>query len=1106
MRARKGAVDPLTGAGAWSETVRAAPWARSPLGAPARWPAELVAAAELTLRHPEPAFVWWGPSRVQVHNAALAPLLDPDRPSLAVDGQEVWQQVSPRVASAAASVLETGEARVLPDVSIATTAGDGPPHERWFAVSLTPLAGQVPGVHGVLRDTTQEVVTSRRLRLLRQLQRADREQLARLLEESPDLSFALVYQPMSSAPLLRLAACSRVPALASWAPATIELGDAAAAHPWPVQETLRLGRPLVVDLARAGLSLPGGVWPEPARAALVVALRCRDGDRAGIAILGLSPRREPDETEVGFLETLADVLAGVASQPPPERQEVAPDPRPTELVARIADDFRAPLALVLGPLEDALADEAQPLAAVQRERLQRALTGAGRALALAEVVARTLGAEQGAERAVFEPTDLARLTEDVAALHRPAFEAARVTLELRTGPLAGSFWVDRALWEQLVSLLLSEALNVTLGGTVSLSLESVEQGVRLTVRDGSRGLPTSELQAAFEPFGAPLRLPARRPELAGRGLPLVRHYARAHGGDAVADGAPGVGSTLHVTIPAGRDHLPPAQVRMTAPPAAPSGAMARVPTPGALRSEPASAAGPRVLVASGDLELSEFVTRLLQARARVQAAHDTASALATAREQPPDLVLVDGRLPGADAVALVRALRADPRTARLPIVVLGWDEERVVFLEAGADDCISRPFSSAELLARASTQLDLGRLREDATRRERAARAEAEAANRAKDEFLAMVSHELRSPLAAILIWTQLMRSERPDAPTDRGLGMIERSARTLTQIIDDLLDVSRIITGKLSLNPHPLDVAAVIDSAISSAKASAEAKNVDVEAEIDRSVKTVFGDPGRLQQVVGNLLSNAIKFTSDGGRIVVRLDAVAGHARIAVSDSGVGISQDFLPYIFERFRQADSTSTRMEKGLGLGLSIARHLVELHGGTIEAESMGEGTGTTFTVMLPLMAEGPGSELRAAESRAPGSRELADTRILLVDDDDDAREALAMLLTQWGADVTSVGSAEHAFARLTEARPHVLISDIAMPGEDGYGLIRRIRTLPPAAGGDVPAAALTAYATSEDRTRALAAGFQDHLAKPVDPDRLLDVVLDLARRARALHPA
>jgi signal transduction histidine kinase/ActR/RegA family two-component response regulator len=409
------------------------------------------------------------------------------------------------------------------------------------------------------------------------------------------------------------------------------------------------------------------------------------------------------------------------------------------------------------------------------------------------------------------------------------------------------------------------------------------------------------------------------------------------------------------------------------------------------------------------------------------------------------------------------------------------------------------------------TALETTRQRAEASRREQAARLEAEAANRAKDEFLAVVSHELRTPLGAILIWTQLLRQENVDEATvERALGIIERSTKSLAQLLDDLLDVSRIVSGKIRLEPRPVDLPSVLQVAVEAAQPAAEQKGLRLVPKMERPLVPVSGDPGRLQQIVGNLLSNAIKFTPSGGLIEVRLERAGSQARIEVKDTGMGIRPDFLPYIFEYFRQADATSTRENRGLGLGLAIVRHLVQLHGGTVEAESAGEGQGASFTITLPLIEGAVAALLPEEMGQAPSTASLepdglAGVKVLVVDDAEDAREALSVLLGQFGARVTAVGSADEALAALDRDPPHVLLSDIAMPEEDGYTLIRKVRARGAAQGGQVAAAALTAYATPEDRVRALHAGYNDHLPKPVDPAVLVETVATLARRGRPSRP-
>jgi PAS domain S-box-containing protein len=394
--------------------------------------------------------------------------------------------------------------------------------------------------------------------------------------------------------------------------------------------------------------------------------------------------------------------------------------------------------------------------------------------------------------------------------------------------------------------------------------------------------------------------------------------------------------------------------------------------------------------------------------------------------------------------------------------------------------------------------------------REQASRAEAEAANRLKDEFLATVSHELRTPLTAILGWGKMLSGGH--VSEDRraeALETIVRNAQAQAQLINDLLDVSRIITGKLRLEVRTVELAEVIEAAIAAVQPAASAKGIGLQAALDPRAGLVLGDPDRLQQVVWNLLSNAVKFTQRGGSVQVRLARGGPHVEVAVSDTGQGIEPEFLPHVFERFRQADMGTTRRHGGLGLGLSIVRHLVELHGGTVSAESEGWGHGATFRVTLPSAdvrglngreAEGESSNTEGGVAKS-GLRSLEGVRVLAVDDEADARQLIAEILSLCGAQVRVVASAAEALEVLREWLPHVLLSDIGMPEGDGYALIEQVRALPPELGGETPAAALTAYAGPDAEARALSSGYQAHLAKPVEPSELSALVARLAEGAK-----
>ncbi|HEX8250245.1 MAG TPA: ATP-binding protein [Pyrinomonadaceae bacterium] len=424
------------------------------------------------------------------------------------------------------------------------------------------------------------------------------------------------------------------------------------------------------------------------------------------------------------------------------------------------------------------------------------------------------------------------------------------------------------------------------------------------------------------------------------------------------------------------------------------------------------------------------------------------------------------------------------------------------------------------LAAQAAVAMDNARLFEEAQRErakaERIAKdnarllEEAQEANRLKDEFLATVSHELRTPLTSITGWVRMLRSGMLDEPQmSRALETIDRNTRAQTQIIEDLLDISRIISGKLRLDIRIVEMSGVIEAAIESARPAAEAKNIRLHMLLDQKASPVAGDADRLQQIVWNLVSNAVKFTPKGGRIQVRLERINSHVEISVSDTGQGIEPEFLPHVFERFRQGDSSIARRFGGLGLGLAIVRQLVEMHGGTVAATSPGENQGATFTVLLPLaIVHNQSFEETKETFHSPDTRaqisfncppQLDGLRILLVDDEIDAREMLTFVLNQCRAQVQSAASASEALAMIEDFNPHILVSDVGMPEQDGYDLIRKVRAREKAANQKpIPAIALTAYTRIEDRMQALSAGFQTHVPKPVEPAELAAVIASLSQ--------
>ena len=511
-------------------------------------------------------------------------------------------------------------------------------------------------------------------------------------------------------------------------------------------------------------------------------------------------------------------------------------------------------------------------------------------------------------------------------------------------------------------------------------------------------------------------------------------------------------------------------------------------------------------------------TRVLRAAGYEVVEADTgARALQLARELLPALILMDVKLPDMNGIDVCRQIKTEPATRMIPVIQVSatfiTEKDQKEGLLGGADIYLTEPLESKVLETVVSTLLQLHRteagLRETLLR-EKAARAQAEDATRLKDEFLANLSHELRTPMNIIIGWAHLLRNgPLTDEQKIRAAEAIERAARSQAQLIEDLLDVSRIVTGKFRMEMQDVNLGSVLKSAVDNQRMVASAKQIIVTLTQEAGDVMIKGDPDRLQQVFWNLLSNAVKFTPANGAVDVRMHKTATEAVVTVTDTGIGISSDFLPHVFDRFRQADSTSTRQHTGMGLGLAIVRHVVELHGGRVRAESGGEDTGSSFIVSLPLANASQASIKSAAPTAArlapPAARDTP-WRVLLVEDDVDAREVTVTGLEKAGFELKAAGNAHEALALLDKWVPDVIVSDIGMPGVDGYEFMRLLRARPPERGGRVAALALTAFARLEDAIRARSSGYQGHLAKPISPEDLAAAIAKLQREGGFDTPA
>jgi signal transduction histidine kinase/DNA-binding response OmpR family regulator len=1317
----------LTGGGEMGQRIRGLDWASTPLGPVAAWPQSLRSAVSILLPSRAQICLFWGPALIKLYNDAYIPVLGRKHPEvLGRPGREVWSEIWDVLGPLLGGVVATGAAFRATDHPFYLDR-HGFAEETYFDVSYDPVrdeSGKVGGVFCIVGETTGRVLSERRLRTLRDLGRAREAQSAEeacrlaliaLASSRQDIPFASLHLLDPAAGIVRGLGSVGVPTPRALGLARVELADSR----WPFAAVAQSGRTLVLESLPddAARELPEAAAPDRT---LILPIGGGGGQVAGFVVAGTSRFLALEGDYRDFFDLvvaqIATAVAHASSYEEERRRAEALaelDRAKTRFFSNVSHEFRTPLTLMLGPLEELLERSPPTVSPEDHATLAVIHRNGRRLLKLVNTLLDFSRIQAGRNEAVYEPTDLAALTADLGGVFRSAVEQAGLKLDVRCADGLEPVYVDRGMWEKIVLNLLSNAFKFTFEGSITVELRDAGASIELVVRDTGIGIAPEDLVHVFERFHRVENARARTHEGSGIGLALVQELVRLHGGTVRAQSQPGLGSAFVVTVLKGTTHLPADRIgagRGAAPeptdrPSYLEEAERWLPEDQAPGEPPATEpSGPlhearrfRIVVADDNADMREYVARLLGSRWEVEAVGDGRAALAAIRARPTDLVLTDVMMPRLDGFGLLRAVRAEPATRDVPVIVLSaraGEESRVEGLQAGADDYVIKPFSARELLARVEANLKLKQLRQTLLEREQAARREAEeeteivetinrigrrlaaqtelaplvqsftdettrlagaqfgaffynvtdaqgesytlytisgvprtafekfslprntalfgptfrgeriirlddvkqdprygrnaphhgmpeghlpvtsylavpvvsrsgevigglflghekpamfperlepimaglaaqlaiaidnarllereqqaraaaeAASRAKEEFLAVLSHELRTPLNAVYGWARMLRSGQIEGEAvTRALDVIMRNANAQVQLIDDMLDVSRIITGKMRLDVRPVDLEAVVEAAVDVVRPAAEAKHIRLQAVLDPQAVAITGDPDRLQQVVWNLLSNAVKFTPREGRIQVHLQRVNSHVEIVISDSGQGIAADVLPHVFERFQQGDSTSTRRQTGLGLGLALVRHLVELHGGTVEASSAGEGQGSTFTVKLPvaIARAGESEEARPARGRAhptapvsvsTSGPSLQGLRVLVVDDDRDGLDLIAAILTTGGAEVQARPSAAEGFEALQAWRPDVLISDIEMPGEDGYTFIRRVRALDTAKVARTPAVALTAYGRVEDRLRTLSAGYSMHIPKPVDPTELVTVVASLAGR-------
>jgi signal transduction histidine kinase len=1103
--------DPLAGGGEMGALMRSIDWSKTGVGAVATWPQSLRTALSILLETGFPMYIAWGPEFTQFYNDGYRPILGSTKHPAAmglstrVTFAEIWDIIGPMFQG-----VMNGTATTVVDFLLPLDRY-GFVEECYFIFSYSPIRqenGEVGGVLVTVTETTERILGARRLKTLQELAartqktvtaEAACEAAAQVLGENPaELPFALLYLLSPDGRQATLAGAANLEAGTAASPRQIDL--AAGDPPWPVAAVIATGATQILE------QLPAGEEPMPARRVAVIPIaQPGEGRPAGVLVAATSPRLILDEKYRSFLELVAGQIATAISNARAlaEAQARAEalaeiDRAKTAFFSNVSHELRTPLTLILGPVQDALAHVVE-LPPDDVERWHLVHRNGLRLLKLVNTLLDFSRIEAGRVMATYEPTDLAVLTRDVASTFESAVEGAGLRYEIDIETLEEPVFVDHDMWEKIVLNLLSNALKFTFEGGIEVALRRRGEQAELAVRDTGTGVPADQLHLLFDRFHRVPGARSRTHEGTGIGLSLVQELVKLQGGTVTVASVVGQGTTFTVALPFGANHLPqdriasPRDLGSTAAGAAPFVEEAlrwdardrRDDAPVVSPAPEGSRGAARILLADDNADMRGYITRLLRKRFSVETVADGAAALERARASPPDLILSDVMMPGMNGYQLLQALRADELTRGIPVIFLSaraGEESRVEGLSAGADDYLVKPFSARELIARISTRLEISRL----LVREREARAEAEVANRSKDEFLAMLGHELRNPLAPIVTALQLMRL-RGDEVLSKERTIIERQVNHLIRLVDDLLDVSRITRGKVELQRERIEISEIVAKAIEMSSPLIEQRQHVLTVDVPRSGLAIEADAVRMAQVVANLLNNAAKYTEPHGHITITAALEGEQAVLRVEDTGIGLSADMLPRVFDLFVQEPQALDRAQGGLGLGLAIVRVLVELHGGTAEAHSEGHGRGSEFVIRLPAAEAGEPQAVANAPLEAEAVTRPDALRVLIVDDNADAAELLALSIQIMGhvAEVAHDGPSGLRIA--ARFHPDVALLDIGLPVMDGYELARHLRELPGLS--SLRLIAVTGYSQEADRQEAEAAGFEHFLVKPVQLEEL-----------------
>ncbi len=978
--------DWLIGGGEMGKLVRSMEWAKTPLGPIDSWPQSLRTTVSLCLASNFPISLAWGPKHVQIYNDGYWPICGGKHPhSVGQDFSECWASAWPVIGEAFERAL-SGETSYLENQRMFLDR-NGYLEETFFTFSFSPIRDETGGVGGLFHpvtETTAKMLGERRTRALRDLAaRAGKAQTSQealvlaaqaLKEFEFDLPFVLFYLLDEGGKEARLMASTAALPRAIATP-TVDLQ--AESSIWPLGEVARTNQlQVVTNLQEHCGRLPCGPYPESPKTALAFPItRPGFGRPLAILVAGISSRLPFDEAYRSFFDLVAaGVTSAVANacayEQERQRAEALAeiDRAKTAFFSNVSHEFRTPLTLMLGPLEDELAERDSPLPEQRRERLETAHRNALRLLKLVNTLLDFSRVESGRLEASYEPTDLATYTAELASIFRAAIEKAGLTLTVDCPQLPEALYIDREMWEKVVLNLLSNALKHTFEGGIRVTMRWHGDHAELAVADTGVGVPEAELPRVFERFHRVKETKSRTHEGTGIGLALTQELIHAHHGEVRAESKEGEGSTFFVTVPGGHAHLPmdrvglqrsmePTATRAAAyveealhwvsdvsatPSPPPSGVLTRANLPD-VNGTP-GAARPRILWADDNSDMRDYVRRLLEEYYEVTAVSDGAKALAEARAKPPNLVLTDVMMPLLDGFGLLRELRADDRTRTIPVILLSaraGEESALEGLQGGADDYLIKPFSAKELLARVRTHLQLAELR-------RQWALELERANKELDAFNYSVSHDLRAPLRPLDAFSAALIEEYGDKldPTAQGyLKRIRAAAQRMGQLIDDLLELSKV--NRAEMRPQAVNLSALAELIIAELRQNEPAHEVEFVTEAETHVQ---GDPGLLRIALENLVRNAWKFThkKQHCRIELNKRLEDGEAVYSIRDNGVGFDPTYAAKLFAPFQRLHSDSEF--EGTGIGLAIVDRIVRRHGGRIWAEGTpNQGAAFFFTL-------------------------------------------------------------------------------------------------------------------------------------------------------------